>query len=138
MVIAVSAQLLQVLEQRLEERAGREKSIKEEQRREEEEERAAELWREEERKEEERVARWRREEEEEEERRRGKGGTEVDEAKSLRKKREEAVERRLARSLTRDCQSQTGFTTDSGAFEIGSRFTFLYILACFADFDLDL
>ena len=68
------------------------------------------MWREEERKEEERVERWRREEEEEV--RKGK----VEDAKTLRRKREEAVERRLARSFTRDCQSQTGFTTDSGAF----------------------
>ena len=109
-------QLFQVLEQRLEERGRRENSIKEEQRREEEEEREAERWREEERKEEERVERWRQEEEEE--RRKVKGGKEVEEAKTLRKKREEAVERRLARSFTRDCQSQTGFTTDSGAFQI--------------------
>ena len=77
-----------------------------------EEMREEEMWREEEIKEEERLKRWRQEEEEEEAKRGEDSGEK--EAKTLRRKREEAVERRLARCLTRDCTSQTGFTTDSG------------------------
>ena len=64
------------------------------------------------------MQRWRQEEEEEEEEKKRKGGKDLEEAKTLRRKREEAMERRQARCFTRDCQSQTGFTTDSGAFLI--------------------